>query len=65
MSVSDADNRNHPVEYALPAHADTSPVIGTDTRPGHEVEAHIALRFRAEGDGTGHLDIQSIRDRHG
>ena len=33
MSVSDADNRNHPVEYALPAHADTSPVIGTDTRP--------------------------------
>ena len=39
--------------------------FGTDTRPGHEVEAHIALRYRPEGDGTGHIDIESIRDRHG
>lgn len=39
--------------------------FGTDTRPGHHVEAHIALRYRPEGDGTGHLDIESIRDRHG
>ena len=43
MSVSDADNRNHPVEYALPAHADTSPVIGTDTRPAaHDDENPFA-----------------------
>ena len=40
-------------------------IFGTDTRPGHEVEAHIALRYRPEGDGTGHIDIESIRDRHG
>lgn len=32
--------------------------------PGHQVEAHIALRYSPEGDGTGHLDLQSIRDRH-
>ena len=43
MSVSDADNRNHPVEYALPAHADTNPVIGTDTRPAaHDDENPFA-----------------------
>ena len=40
-------------------------IFGTDTRPGHEVEAHIALRYSPEGDGTGHIDIESIRDRHG
>lgn len=45
--------------------ADCCGSSGTDPRPGLEVESHIALRFRAEGDGTGHLDIQSIRDRHG
>lgn len=45
--------------------ADCCGSFGTDTRPGHEVEAHIALRYTAEGDGTGHLDIESIRDRHG
>ncbi|MFT3690828.1 cyanophycinase [Paenirhodobacter sp.] len=39
--------------------------FGTDTRPGHEVEAHIALRWTPAGDGSGHLDMESIRDRHG
>ena len=45
--------------------ADCCGNFGTDTRHGHEVEAHIALRWTAAGDGTGHLDIESIRDRHG
>lgn len=38
---------------------------GPVTAPGVTHEAHIALRYRSEGDGTGHLDIESIRDRHG
>ena len=33
--------------------------------PGVTHEAHIALRYHSDEDGTGHLDIQSIRDRHG
>ena len=35
------------------------------TAPGVNHEAHIALRYRSDEDGTGHLDIESIRDRHG
>jgi hypothetical protein len=35
------------------------------TAPGATHEAHIALRYRSDEDGTGHLDIESIRDRHG
>jgi hypothetical protein len=35
------------------------------TAPGVTTEAHIALRYRSDEDGTGHLDIESIRDRHG
>ena len=35
------------------------------TAPGLTHEAHIALRYRSNEDGTGHLDIESIRDRHG
>lgn len=38
---------------------------GPVTAPGVTQEAHIALRYRSNGDGTGHLDIESIRDRHG
>ncbi len=38
---------------------------GPVTAPGVEHEAHIALRYRSDEDGTGHLDIESIRDRHG
>jgi len=42
--------------------------IGTTdpvTAPGVTHEAHIALRYYSNLDGTGHLDIESIRDRHG
>jgi len=35
------------------------------TAPGVTHEAHIALRYHSDEDGTGHLDIESIRDRHG
>jgi cyanophycinase len=35
------------------------------TAPGVTHEAHIALLYDSDGDGTGHLDIESIRDRHG
>jgi cyanophycinase len=38
---------------------------GPVTAPGVTHEAHIALRYRSDEDGTGHLDIESIRDRHG
>jgi cyanophycinase len=38
---------------------------GPVTAPGVTPEAHIALRYRSDEDGTGHLDIESIRDRHG
>ncbi|WP_313674392.1 cyanophycinase [Mycolicibacterium sp.] len=38
---------------------------GPVTAPGATHEAHIALRYRSDEDGTGHLDIESIRDRHG
>ena len=40
---------------------DADPVI----TPGVTQEAYIALRYQSYGDGTGHLDIESIRDRHG
>ncbi len=36
-----------------------------DGRPGQPVESPIALRYHPDGDGSGLLDIQSIRDRHG
>jgi cyanophycinase len=35
------------------------------TAPGVTPEAHIALLYSSDGDGTGHLDIESLRDRHG
>ena len=35
------------------------------TAPGSTQETQIALRYTSNGDGTGHLDIESIRDRHG
>ncbi|MBU3749277.1 MAG: cyanophycinase, partial [Mycobacterium sp.] len=35
------------------------------TAPGVTHEAHIALLYSPAGDGTGQLDIESIRDRHG
>ena len=38
---------------------------GPVTAPGVTHEAHIALLYSSDGDGTGHLDIESIRDRHG
>lgn len=38
---------------------------GPVTAPGVAPDAHIALRYRSNEDGTGHLDIESIRDRHG
>jgi cyanophycinase len=40
----------------------------TPTPTGGELAGHgphIALRFTPEGDGTGFLDIESIRDQHG
>lgn len=40
---------------------DAGPVI----TPGVTHEAHISLLYTSDGDGTGHLDIESIRDRHG
>ncbi len=33
--------------------------------PGVTHEAQIDLRYQSYDDGTGHLDIESIRDRHG
>jgi cyanophycinase len=38
---------------------------GPVTAPGVTHEAHISLLYSSDGDGTGHLDIESIRDRHG
>lgn len=38
---------------------------GPVSAPGVTHEAHIALRYRSHEDGTGQLDIESIRDRHG
>lgn len=38
---------------------------GPVTAPGITHEAHIALRYYSNEDGTGQLDIESIRDRHG
>lgn len=38
---------------------------GPVTAPGVTQEAHIALLYSSDGDGTGYLDIESIRDRHG
>ena len=38
---------------------------GPATAPGLTQEAHISLRYRSHEDGTGDLDIESIRDRHG
>ena len=38
---------------------------GPVTAPGVTHEAHIALLYSSDGDGTGYLDIESIRDRHG
>ncbi len=35
------------------------------TVPGGTHEAYISLRYQSYEDGTGHLDIESIRDRHG
>ena len=35
------------------------------TAPDVTHEAHVALLYSSDGDGTGHLDIESIRDRHG
>lgn len=35
------------------------------TAPGVTHEAHVALLYSSGGDGTGYLDIESIRDRHG
>ena len=37
----------------------------TGDRPGQPVEAPIALRYHPEGAGSGIIDIESIRDRHG
>ena len=33
--------------------------------PGVTHEAHVALLYRSNEDGTGYLDIESIRERHG
>ena len=33
--------------------------------PGVTHEAHVALFYRSDEDGTGYLNIESIRDRHG
>lgn len=38
---------------------------GPVTAPGVTHEAHIDLRYHSFEDGTGNLDIESIRDRHG
>ena len=38
---------------------------GPSSAPGVTHEARIALRYRSDEDGTGHLDMESIRDRHG
>ncbi|MFM9033281.1 MAG: cyanophycinase [Mycobacterium sp.] len=38
---------------------------GPVTAPGVTHEAHIALVYDTHEDGTGYLDIESIRDRHG
>ena len=38
---------------------------GPVTAPGVTHEAHVALFYNSNGDGTGDLDIESIRDRHG
>jgi cyanophycinase len=38
---------------------------GPVTTPGVTHEAQIDLRYQSYEDGTGHLDIESIRDRHG
>ena len=38
---------------------------GPVTAPGVTHEAHISLRYCSHEDGTGDLDIESIRDRHG
>lgn len=35
------------------------------TAPGGTHDAHISLLYRSHEDGTGFLDIESIRDRHG
>ncbi|MCW1958197.1 MAG: cyanophycinase [Mycobacterium sp.] len=35
------------------------------TAPGVTHEAHISLHYSSHEDGTGYLDIESIRDRHG
>jgi cyanophycinase len=38
---------------------------GEVTTPGITYEAQIDLRYQSYENGTGHLDIESIRDRHG
>ena len=38
---------------------------GPVTTPDVTHEAHIALHYRSNEDGSGHLDIESIRDRYG
>ena len=38
---------------------------GPVTAPGDTHEAHLSLLYRSHEDGTGYLDIESIRDRHG
>lgn len=38
---------------------------GPVTAPGATPEAYVALRYQSNEDGTGHLDIESIRDRNG
>jgi hypothetical protein len=38
---------------------------GPVTAPGVTHEAHVALLYRSNEDGTGDIDIESIRDRHG
>ncbi len=35
------------------------------TAPGVTREAHVSMLYRSHEDGTGYLDIESIRDRHG
>jgi len=39
--------------------------VGPAAAPGVTHEAHIALVYKSHEDGTGRLDIESIRDRHG
>jgi cyanophycinase len=38
---------------------------GPVTAPGVTHEAHVALLYHSNEDGTGDIDIESIRDRHG